>query len=288
MRDGHPALRFRSKSGDRTSLVEAGGGAEPTLRFYLGRESKCAGWLYVSAAKVSWVPSCSVDPFEVPRSDIGSIKKVVYFFVTFQAAGKTRTYLPSDENLPGKFAPSSEMADFLVRTLSDFQAGYEEFKRLTASLQPDLPQASPAPPQPKPVPLPTLVLSTQPASVQVYVDDEFKGMSSAEGRLVIRNLAPGNHRLRFTLIGYKELTESLDLTAGETKPVEVKLEAAGPKPLALAEIEEALTNGLSPKRITMLVSQYGVDFALTKEVEQRLRQKGADSDLLLAIATGKK
>ena len=124
--------------------------------------------------------------------------------------------------------------------------------------------------------------------MQVYVDDEFKGISSAEGRLVISNLAPGNHRLRFTTIGYKELTESLDLTAGETKSLEGKLEPAGPKPLALPEIEEALNNGLPTKGVTKLVNQYGVDFALTKEVEQRLRSKGADSDLLLAIATGKK
>jgi hypothetical protein len=133
-----------------------------------------------------------------------------------------------------------------------------------------------------------LSLVTQPGNVGIYVDEEFKGISSAEGRLVVSNLTPGSHRLRFTVIGYKELAQSLDLTAGETKTVEAELEPAGPKPLALAEIEEALANGLPPKGITKLVNQYGVDFALTKEVEQRLRDKGADSDLLVAVATGKK
>jgi hypothetical protein len=201
-----------------------------------------------------------------------------------QVAGNGWFYRPADEGL--KYVFSREMIDFLERALRDFQAANEEFKRLTASLQPDPRQASPT--ELKPAPPPTLILSTQPASVQAYVDDEFKGISSAEGRLVISNLTPGSHRLRFTTIGYKELTESLDLTAGETKTLEATLDLAGPKPLALGEIEEALSNGLPPKGITKLVNQYGVDFALTKEVEQRLRGKGADDALLVAIATEKK
>ena len=37
-----------------------------------------------------------------------------------------------------------------------------------------------------------------------------------------------------------------------------------------------------------LIKQYGVDFALTNDLEQNLRTVGADSDLLLAIAKSKK
>ena len=37
-------------------------------------------------------------------------------------------------------------------------------------------------------------------------------------------------------------------------------------------------------RLTTLVNQYGVNFILTNESEQRLRNVGADSELLLAIA----
>jgi hypothetical protein len=37
-----------------------------------------------------------------------------------------------------------------------------------------------------------------------------------------------------------------------------------------------------------MVEQYGVDFALTEEAEKRLRDAGADSNLLLAIARAKK
>jgi hypothetical protein len=134
-----------------------------------------------------------------------------------------------------------------------------------------------------------LALVTQPGGVQVYLDDTFKGTTSEqEGRLRIENLAPGSHQVRLSLAGYKEWSQQVTSNPGETLPLTVKLEPAGPKPLALAEIEEALTNGLPPKGITKLVNQYGVDFALTKEVEQRLREKGADGDLLVAIATNKK
>ena len=91
-----------------------------------------------------------------------------------------------------------------------------------------------------------------------------------------------------TLIGFKEWTQSLELASAEDRTIEAKLEPAGPKPLALPEIEEALTNGVSPKRVTALVKQFGVDFSLNPEEEQRLRNAGADSDLLLAIYRNKK
>jgi hypothetical protein len=134
-----------------------------------------------------------------------------------------------------------------------------------------------------------LSVETRPGNVQVYLDDAFKGLTSdREGRLRIEDLAPGAHRVRMNVIGYKEAAQTVELKAGETATVEAKLEPAGPKPLELGEIEEALANGVPPKGITKLVNQYGVDFALTKEIEQRLREKGADSGLLLAIATGKK
>jgi hypothetical protein len=67
-----------------------------------------------------------------------------------------------------------------------------------------------------------------------------------------------------------------------------RLPPAGPQPLKEAEIEKALEDGLPSTRIMSLVNKYGVDFALTDEVEQRLRRAGADSNLLLAIAKAKK
>ncbi len=67
-----------------------------------------------------------------------------------------------------------------------------------------------------------------------------------------------------------------------------RLPLAGPQPLKELEIEKALEDGLPSTRIMSLVNKYGVDFALTDEVEQRLRRAGADSNLLLAIAKAKK
>ena len=133
-----------------------------------------------------------------------------------------------------------------------------------------------------------LTILTQPGQAQVYLDDEPRGVTSAEGRLLLRNLSLGAHRLRFALTGFKELTQTVELAAGETKQVEAKLQPAGFKPLGLAEVEDALKNGLPNARVTQLVKQFGVDFAVTDEVEQRLRSAGADSDLLLVIAKARK
>ena len=155
--------------------------------------------------------------------------------------------------------------------------------------------AAPAPPPEKKVEPPpppaaaAILLFAQPAGAQVYVDDVFKGVTSdPEGRLKIEGLPPGSHEVRLALPGYKQWREQVALVAGENKTLESKLEAAGPKPLTEVEIEVALTNGVRSVRLTALVKQYGVDFPLNDELQQRLRTKGADDALLLAIATNKK
>jgi len=347
LRDGRPALRFTGQNG-RTASVEDAGGAHLTLRFNLFGPGGCRGWLYVSAAKVSWEPLefCSKERFEVNHSDVGPTRRSGYMEgVYVQLAGKTREYAPLDDPDGKHYLLSVGMADLLERSLRDFTAAEQEFKRLTVSLRSqlritsrpgsaqvyvggalkgttsadqgaftleDLPPGSHSlrltatgyKDWAQTVMLTTgkvtdveakltaetsgLNIETQPPAAQVYVDDVFKGLTSAEGRLVVEGLSPGTHRVRMNLIGYTESARTVELKPGETSTIEAKLEPAGPKALALVEIEEALTNGLSPKRITTLVNQFGVDFALTKELEQRLRSKGADSDLLVAIATNKK
>ncbi|HEV2021214.1 MAG TPA: hypothetical protein VGQ94_01660, partial [Terriglobales bacterium] len=66
-----------------------------------------------------------------------------------------------------------------------------------------------------------------------------------------------------------------------------RLPPPGPPPLTLAEVENALAN-LPRKRVVEMVGEYGVDFELSNQAEKRLRDAGADSDLLLAIAKAKK
>jgi hypothetical protein len=66
-----------------------------------------------------------------------------------------------------------------------------------------------------------------------------------------------------------------------------RLPPPGPPALTLAEVEKALAD-LPKKRVAEMVDQYGVDFDLTDEAEKRLRDAGADTNLLLAIAKAKK
>jgi len=62
----------------------------------------------------------------------------------------------------------------------------------------------------------------------------------------------------------------------------------GPPPLALNEVVEALQKGVPSARVTSLVGQFGVSFALTDDAEKQLRAAGADTNLLLVIAKSRK
>lgn len=135
----------------------------------------------------------------------------------------------------------------------------------------------------------TLRITAQPGGAQVYLDDKFKGVTSeGEGVLVIEGLHPANYRVRISATGYKDWTDSAVLAGGETRNLEARLLQAGPKPLSIEEVEEALRNGISTQRVQGFVKQFGVDFTLSDEVERRLRADGADSDLLLTITKARK
>lgn len=181
----------------------------------------------------------------------------------------------------GSFRASVLPGDHHVRLSA---RGYQDWAQ-QATLQPDSTVNLQARMAPKTA---DLTVVTQPGQAQVYLDDEPRGVTSSEGRLLLKNLSLGAHRLRLSLIGYKEWTQTVELAAGDTKEVEAQLQPSGPKPLTLGEVEEALKNGLPSARVTQLVKEFGVDFALTDEVEQRLRAAGADGDLLLAIAKARK
>ncbi len=62
----------------------------------------------------------------------------------------------------------------------------------------------------------TLLLGSTPGEAQVYVDDEFVGKTSSEGRLKVSNLSAGEHRIRLSLDGYRDREEKLNLEAGST------------------------------------------------------------------------
>lgn len=71
----------------------------------------------------------------------------------------------------------------------------------------------------------------------------------------------------------------------EVKNSGVKSKAS---PFSIAEVETGLTGGITPKRMTVLVSQFGVDFSLSASAKQRLANDGADDALLQTIASAKR
>ena len=151
-------------------------------------------------------------------------------------------------------------------------------------------RAHPAPPPPPP-PTPTafgrLVLTTTPAGATVFLDDVYWGTSNPEGKLVIAGVGAGRHVVRLKASGYDELRQNVEVAPGDN-PVALQAHEAGPKPLREVEIEDALRHEVPRPRMTALVREYGVTFELTKEAEIRLRDAGADNDLLLAIAQSRK
>ena len=54
--------------------------------------------------------------------------------------------------------------------------------------------------------------------------------SSGQGEFFINDLEPGNYTLAVTYVGFKAFTTQVNVVAGQTANVEVKLEVESPKP----------------------------------------------------------
>ena len=61
-----------------------------------------------------------------------------------------------------------------------------------------------------------------------------------------------------------------------------------PPPFSVGEVETGLTGGITSKRMTTLVSTYGVDFTLSASTRKRLTDEGADDNLLTTIGSAKR
>jgi S1-C subfamily serine protease len=70
------------------------------------------------------------------------------------------------------------------------------------------------------------VIEAPPGGAQVYVDDEFAGKASAEGRLKISTLTPGEHRVRLSMEGYRDYEKTVQLAASQSLVLTAALEAA--------------------------------------------------------------
>jgi hypothetical protein len=122
------------------------------------------------------------------------------------------------------------------------QAGADDsFLAALREVAPEPVAATSPPPAPA-----TLEIESTPGNVQVYVDDEFRGATSKDGRLKVA-LAPGTHRLRLSLEGYQGHEEQLNLTPGETRRYPADLTPEKPLPMVgAAEKNPAKTAASGP------------------------------------------
>lgn len=84
-----------------------------------------------------------------------------------------------------------------------------------------------------------------------------------------------------------DVIRDLTVSVGEEARVPVA-PMLGLKPLALDEVEDALTADLPRTRLIFLIDKYGVAFHLDDKLEARLRKLGADDKVIIAILKNKK
>lgn len=180
-----------------------------------------------------------------------------------------------------------ELVAKLMVALTDqeLQAGLE--REAAAARREREHPAAPPPPPPAPTAFGRLVLTTLPAGATVFLDDVYWGQTNAEGKLTIGGVGAGSHVVRLKMSGYQELKQTVGIAPGDN-PVTLKLHEAEPKPLSEVEIEDALRHEVPRPRVSALIKEYGVNFQLTKEAEIRLRDAGADNEMLLLISQSKK
>jgi len=245
-----PALKFRAR-GDfaYVHLVEYGG--EAALRFpvwhmhsTLGSQH-CKGYLYLTSTRVAYDPVLAEgsefkqDGFEQQRTALESTPKRYRRELHLSTATRKYRFDALDERGAVDWTvDAAAWQQFFLSAFSDFDGAVKIFKSSTARLVPLKPTPPAEPPRPG-----SIRVVAQPGGLQVYVNDQFKGITSGEeGVLVIADMKPGSYRVRLTQPGYKDWTSTIAVAAGEEQKIAAELTLAGPKPLELAEIEQALTN----------------------------------------------
>ncbi len=292
--NGHPAIEYEGVQGWAGYVEYFMRQGEPALGFTMA-QPQCPGHVYVTRTRISGdFQGTSCESFDVARSGARVEKQEGKVVLTSGSA--TYTLVPMVERGDQR-RPAPRMgapAEFLVRAVNNFDKVLANIHRLGAeaqaraagqSYQPATPAG--ATPQPERDTRGVLSIASDPGDVQVYINDEPRGMTSAEGKVVLR-LAPGTYKLRLSLPGFKDFVQDVRLAPGKDQEVTAKLETAGPPPFTAGDVAEMLQGKMSPKRVATLVQERGVDFELNPDLDKRLRGLGATSDLLLAIATNKK
>ena len=295
LHEGKPALRFAGRDDWALFVDEVQYKGEPALRFPAAKPPSCPGALLVSASHVALVvaqPGANCQGFDLPRSAVQVERQGGK--LTLSSGATSYAYLPLYENGQQHHAGMGfGGAEYLVRAIQNFDAVLQQFHKSTAGLS--------APGGTTPAVAESegkgkkgkgqqseVDITTQPGGAQVYVNDEPRGVSSEqEGRLVLK-MQPGSHTLRVSLPNYQDFTQTITVVAGQPLAVTAKLQPLGPPPFTADDIVKMLQGKVSNKRIAALVDERGVDFAITADLEKRLKALGADDALLLAIATKKR
>jgi hypothetical protein len=147
----------------------------------------------------------------------------------------------------------------------------------------------------------TLQIETSPGEADIYLNDEPRGTTSPEGRLVLSGLNPGSYRLRASAKGYESWQQSVQLGPGDVWTVKAKLVAKEPTeaaPTAASASAPARPSGEvdlpellgSAKTLCISVTP-GSDPRLKSSIEQELSTWGklklvaspAEADLTLSV-----
>jgi hypothetical protein len=278
----------------------------PQIRIAVAHQhtaSACFGYLYVDREtiryEVKWPAKDVGHAFEFPRSALTVARQWTLIGTALPEAelkfaggrgGGTYHFFHVDPSLPENPGANFEWQN--ARDWQEIVRAVREFESVVVQLRP------PPPPEPLKPQMASLQIEAQPGGAEFYVDDEFRGTTSSEGRIKVSELVPGEHRLRLSKREYEEWNRTLTLEAGENRTIEVQLAAAKPpapppaKPpdttLALEDVVKLLEAGVTPARLETIVKERGVSFALTEEAESKLRALGATDSLLLALAKARK
>ncbi len=88
-----------------------------------------------------------------------------------------------------------------------------------AQIRPDVTRQPKKAPPPKPA---QILIQTSP-NAEVYLDEQFAGRASSEGRLTVGHATPGDHQLRISLTGKKDYDQQVTVAVGEVVRVRANL-----------------------------------------------------------------
>ena len=146
-----------------------------------------------------------------------------------------------------------------------------------------------------------LQIETSPGEADIYLNDEPRGTTSPEGRLVLSGLEPGSYHLRASAKGYESWQQSVQLGPGDVWTVKAKLSAKAP-PEAAPAMAGTSAPAVSPAEINLpellgsaktlcISASPGSNPALKTAIDEKLSRWGrlrlvsspAEADLTLSV-----